>query len=515
MMHRYLSVDEMISIEKASDLAGHTYPKMMAFAGKSLAEEIIKAFADIEASTALGLVGSGNNGGDTLIALKILLDLGWDCSAYLTSDRKEDLLTSDFIHAGGQIYQLSEDADLQQLRWLVLENEILLDGLLGTGIRLPLREPVSEVLKVVGESLDQAEIKPKIVAVDCPSGVDCDSGNASELCLAADLTVCMAAVKQGMLKLPAYSCLGKLVVGNIGLHDDLPELTKITRFVLDEEFAFQVLPARPLDGHKGTFGTVLIVAGSKNFPGAALLAGKSAFRIGAGWVNIAVLDELQPYLVTGFPEATWLSLPGDETGLSAKSASRLHRSISKETAMLVGPGLGVESGAQEFMVELLSQELLPLIVDADGLKLLSGIDDWWKKIPTESILTPHPGEMSIMTSLSVAEIQESRVDIAEHFANKWGHVVVLKGAFTVIAEPGGKTAILPVASPALARAGTGDVLAGMISGLRAQRVSAFDSAAAGVWLHAAAGLAAAESLGSTAGVLAGDLIDQLPGLLPY
>ena len=515
MMDRYLSVDEMISIEKASDSAGHSYPKMMAFAGKSLAEEVIKAYGEIEAATVLGLVGSGNNGGDTLVALKLLLDLGWDCSAYLTSGREEDHLTSDFIEAGGQIYKLSEDADFHQLRWLVLESDILLDGLLGTGIRLPLREPVSKVLKIVGESLDQAEINPKIVAVDCPSGVDCDSGNASELCLTADLTVCMAAVKQGLLKLPAYSYLGKLVVGDIGLNDDLPELIRITRFVLDEEFAFQVLPERPLDGHKGTFGTVLIVAGSKNLPGAALLAGKSAFRIGAGWVNIAVLDELQPYLVTGFPEATWLPLPGDEHGLSAKSANELHRSMSKETAMLVGPGLGVETGAQEFMAELLSQELIPLVVDADGLKLLSGIDDWWKKIPAESILTPHPGEMSILTSLSIADIQDSRVEIAEHFAKKWGQVVVLKGAFTVVAEPGGETAILPVASPALARAGTGDVLAGMITGLRAQGVSAFGSASAGVWLHAAAGLAAAESLGSTAGVLAGDLIDQLPGLLPY
>ena len=344
MMDRYLSVDEMISIEKASDSAGHSYPKMMAFAGKSLAEEVIKAYGEIEAATVLGLVGSGNNGGDTLVALKLLLDLGWDRSAYLTSGREEDPLTSDFIEAGGQIYKLSEDADFHQLRWLVLESDILLDGLLGTGIRLPLREPVSKVLKIVGESLDQAEINPKIVAVDCPSGVDCDSGNASELCLTADLTVCMAAVKQGLLKLPAYSYLGKLVVGDIGLNDDLPELIRITRFVLDEEFAFQVLPERPLDGHKGTFGTVLIVAGSKNLPGAALFAGKSAFRIGAGWVNIAVLDELQPYLVTGFPEATWLPLPGDEHGLSAKSANELHRSMSKETAMLVGPGLGWKLG---------------------------------------------------------------------------------------------------------------------------------------------------------------------------
>jgi len=515
VMERYVSVGEMISIERASDAMGHTYPKMMAFAGKSLAEEIMDMYGDFEAVSVLGLVGSGNNGGDALVALKLLLELGWDCCAYLTSDRGEDPLVFDFLKSGGTIHKLSEDVGLRQLRWLVVENDILLDGLLGTGIRLPLREPISEVLQIVGESLDQAEIKPKVVAVDCPSGIDCDTGRASELCLAADLTVCMAAVKQGLLKLPAYAYLGKLVVGDIGLPENLPELIEINRFVLDQDYALEVIPERPLDGHKGTFGTVLIVAGSRNLPGAALLAGKSAFRIGAGWVNIAVLDEIQPFLIGAFPEATWLALPGDATGLNGNSARELHRSIGKETAMLVGPGLGVDSGVQGFMTELLSKELIPLVVDADGLKLLSGIDEWWRKIPEESILTPHPGEMSILTGMEISEIQENRIEIAEHYAKKWGHVVVLKGAFTVVAEPGGMTAILPVASPALARAGTGDVLAGMITGLRAQGASPFDAAAAGVWLHAEAGLAAAQSLGSTAGVLAGDLIDQLPGLLPY
>jgi NAD(P)H-hydrate epimerase len=159
--------------------------------------------------------------------------------------------------------------------------------------------------------------------------------------------------------------------------------------------------------------------------------------------------------------------------LAGNSARELHRSIGKETAMLVGPGLGVDSGVQGFMTELLSKELIPLVVDADGLKLLSGIDEWWRKIPEESILTPHPGEMSILTGVEISEIQENRIEIAEHYAKKWGHVVVLKGAFTVVAEPGGMTAILPVASPALARAGTGDVLAGMITGLRAQGASPF------------------------------------------
>ena len=275
-MDRYLSVAEMIAVEKAADAAGHTYDKMMAAAGKSLAEEVIKAFGYLENPSALGLVGSGNNGGDTLVALELLLGLGWSCSAYLAADRVGDPLTAKFIESGGKVIRLTGDDHFDQLRWQVMGCDVVLDGLLGTGIKLPLRPPIPELLKVVGESLDNSETKPKVVAVDCPSGVDCDSGEAAKECLPADLTVCMAAVKQGLLKLPAYGYLGDLVVGEIGLPDDLKEMISISRFVIDQEYVEDILPERPMDGYKGTFGTALVIAGSIQLPGAALMAGKSA-----------------------------------------------------------------------------------------------------------------------------------------------------------------------------------------------------------------------------------------------
>jgi NAD(P)H-hydrate epimerase len=514
-MDRYLSVAEMISIEKAADAMGHTYAKMMAFAGKSLAEAILNFYGHLEKPPVLGLVGSGNNGGDALVALKLLLDIGWECTAYLTSDRVGDELLVNFVEAGGKVSQISDDEHYHQLRGLVIDCDLLVDGLLGTGIRLPLRAPISEVLEIVGDSLDQSDPRPKIVAVDCPSGIDCDHGNAGKECLHADLTVCMAAVKQGLLKLPAYAYLGHLIVGNIGLPEDLPELKSVNRYVLDQEYVNSVLPERTLDSYKGTFGTVLVIAGSKNLPGAALLAGKAAFRSGAGWVNMAVLENLQPHLIGAFPEATWLPLRGNSYGFILENAQEILDSLSKETAILLGPGLGMGVGVQEFLGELISENLPPLIIDADGLKILSDLEEWWKKIPEKSILTPHPGEMSALTGLSSKEIQDNRIAVTEQYARLWGHIVVLKGAFTVVTDPDGKTVILPVATAALARAGAGDVLAGLISGLRAQGIPAFDSAAAGVWLHAQAGLAAAEVQGSTAGVLAGDLIDMLPGLLPF
>ena len=511
-MEKYLSVAEMIAVEKASDAIGHTYPMMMAHAGRSLAEVVLQT----QMSSVLGLIGKGNNGGDALVAMADLLDAGWRAVAYLTAQRENDPLLDEFVAKGGQVKIHNADVNFQdELVSQIVKGEVLLDGLLGTGIKLPLRPPVPEILAVIKKYLEESEHPPIVIAVDCPSGVDCDTGEVPEDCLEADITVCMAAVKQGLLMLPAYKYLGDLIVGNIGVSPYLREWQQINRYVLDQDFIETVLPERGLDSHKGTFGTALVVAGSRNYAGAALLAGKAAFRSGAGWVKIAIPELLHPYLVSSFIEATWVPLPGNQWGFCEKDAAILHQSMDKETAVLLGPGFGQTDDVTAFVHAFVKPDLPPTVVDADGLKLLSKLDHWWDHLPPHTILTPHPGEMSIITGLPVSDIQADRVAAAEHYAREWNHIVVLKGAFTVIAEPDGKTAILPVATPALARAGTGDVLAGIITGLLAQKMVPFDAAAAGVWLHAQAGLAAAEERGSTAGVLAGDLIEILPELLIY
>jgi hydroxyethylthiazole kinase-like uncharacterized protein yjeF len=513
MMEKYLSIAEMITVEKAADAAGHSYEKMMACAGASLAEEILTAYSYYENKEILALVGSGNNGGDALVALKKMLQKGWHANAYLTSKRENDRLVTDFLQHGGRVDYLDDDPDISNLAALVTKSDVLVDGLLGTGIRLPLKAPIPEVLAAANLALDACEQKPAVVAVDCPSGVDCDSGEAAEECIPADLTVSMAAVKQGLLKLPAFGLSGKLVIGDIGLPEGLPEWEEIKRVVLDAS-VLENLPKRPLNAHKGTFGTALVVAGSRSFSGAALLAGKAAFRSGAGWVEMAVPEEIQLALVGAFQEATWLPLPNTDGAIAENAADVIKAQLAKETAALIGPGFGQHQSTKKFLDNLLSAELPPLVIDADGLKLTSQLKEWWARIPALSILTPHPGEMSVLCGLSVEEIQADRAATAEGFSKQWGHVVVLKGAFTVVADPEGRTAILPVATPALARAGTGDVLAGIIVGLRAQGMEAFEAACAGVWLHAQAGLLAAAEVGSTAGVLAGDLIEVLPWLLP-
>lgn len=509
-MAKLVSVADMLSVEKAADASRLSYEQMMENAGSSLANHVIAHSHKLNKS-ALGLIGLGNNGGDALIALEILAKAGWKTTAYLVKREEDERYVKRANKAGTVVVTAGKSAS--KLVKLLPKHSVLLDGLLGTGIRLPLREPFSTILGQTKEFLAHQKNKPFVVAVDCPSGMDTDSGDIPPEMLKADLTVSMAAVKRGMLTLPAFGYLGELAVGEIGLPADLPEWKSIQHYAIDEEMVRTVLPTRPLDAHKGTFGSALIVAGSNRFPGAALLSGEAAYRSGVGLVTIAAPESIQPSLAGHLREATWLPLPEEFGWISAAGASLVMSLLDRVTALLLGPGFGQQAATGKFIDGFLSPKLPSLVIDADALKLMSGLDGWHNRLPVDTVLTPHPGEMSIMTGLSTDEIQSARADTAEKYARQWNVILVLKGAFTIVAAPDGRLASLPLASPALARAGTGDVLSGLITGLRAQGVPAFGAACAAVWLHGQAGLRAAALMGGTAGVLAGDLIAEIPDLI--
>jgi NAD(P)H-hydrate epimerase len=498
---KLVTVAQMRAIEVAADATGHSYAAMMAAAGKSLADHI--AGHSRKGGRIVGLVGSGNNGGDTLVALAHLARRGYKASAFIVPSRKRDAYLTRAKTAGVAIVSSQSSLTKQ-----IAKADVIVDGLLGTGIRLPLRDDAAELLEAVGKALGKRDEKPLVVAVDCPSGMDCDTGQVAPQALRADLTVTMAAAKQGMLTLDAHEYICKLVAADIGLPSDLPEWKSIRRFVIDEEMAMAALRPRPPSAHKGTFGTALVVAGSRRYPGAALLAGEAAYRSGAGLVTIATVESMQPSLAGHLREATWMPLAERDGWIASEAAKQVAENLGRATAVLIGPGLGQEETTGDFLSALLVDLKLPCVFDADALKLLTRIPDWHKLAPADSVLTPHPGEMAILTGLTNKEVQADRIAIAEKFAKQWGHIVVLKGAFTVVAAPDGHTAVTPLATAALARAGTGDVLAGIITGLRAQGVPAFEAACSGVYLHGMAGLRAAERRG-LGSVLAGDLLAQL------
>ena len=533
---KLVTVSQMQAIEKEADAGGLSYDQMMVNAGQGLADILFDLFEDDKETEIVGLVGPGNNGGDTLIALAELAGEGWKARAYLAKRKKDDLVKR-FTEAGGEV--LSGENAFEKLAEAIGTADVLLDGVLGTGVKLPLKKDVAELLSEINDLLDGLDQAPLVVAVDCPSGVDCDSGEVADETIAADLTITMAAVKQGLLQLPAFEYVGDLEVVDIGLSDDLSSLKDLNVHVAEADSVAAMLPERSLDSHKGTFGTALIAAGSVNYTGAALLAGEAAYRVGAGLVTLAVPASLHSTLAGRFPEATWVLLPHEMGSIAAGGAEVLAKSFERATALLIGPGFGTENSTREFIENLIEGKYLakksvqrigfvhqesekaeenktklpPMIFDADGLKLLAQIKDWYTKIPAPAILTPHPGEMAVLTELSKDLIQEKRQEIASQYAKTWGHVVVLKGAFTVIASPDGRATVIPVATPALARAGTGDVLAGLIVGLRAQGLEAYEAAVAGAWIHAQAGLYAADDLGTTASVLAGDVLNSISDVL--
>jgi len=300
------------------------------------------------------------------------------------------------------------------------------------------------------------------------------------------------------------------MVADIDIDPKLPAVTGVTLEVATADLAHDLLPRRPPDGHKGTFGTALIAAGSIRYWGAPALAARGAFRAGAGLVTLAVPQRLRPALAGQFPEATYPAITDTDT-LGVSTANLLLASLNSYRALLVGPGLG-EAGS--FMNALLDGlrapadgPAPPLIVDADGLNLLAEIPEWPRRLPPNAILTPHPGEMARLVGRSLTAVRdEDRVTLARGCAAEWGHIVLLKGAYTVIATPDGRATLLPFANPILAVGGSGDVLSGIIVGLLAQGVEPYAAAVLGGYLHGAAGQLAADFWGD-AGLLAGELAD--------
>ena len=536
-MQKIVTTDEMRAIEKTADESGLSYDMMMQNAGKAVADAIQDRFESMKGKRVVILVGTGNNGGDGLVVGHHLLEAGAQIAVYLAKERPEG--DENLIRLKEtQILITTHQADqgLRVLKKLLQSADVVIDSLLGTGFRLPLKGSLKDLLSASNNILTKRMVRPMIIAVDCPSALDCDTGEMAEETIYADLTVTLAAAKPGLLIFPGAAAVGNLVIGDIGIPADQEVLAEIQVGLADEKTLSSWLPERPRNAHKGTFGRVIVVAGSINYPGAAELTALAAYRVGAGLVTMAVPSVIQALLAPRLPEATWILLPHELGVISENGVEILQDEISRAEAIVLGPGFGQEHPTRLFLTRLIGAEhrsqrgqigfvreglkshqkshmIPPCVIDADGLKLLTGIENWSQILPQETVLTPHPGELALMTGLSIEAIQKDRIMTARHWAKTWGHILVLKGAFTVVAAPDGRATVIPIASPALARAGTGDVLAGAIAGLRAQGLPGYEAAVLGSYIHGCAGMIAADRLGTTASVLAGEVAEAIPVVL--
>jgi NAD(P)H-hydrate epimerase len=531
----------MRALEAAANAVGITYVDMMETAGRAVAERVKALFDELEIRDprVAVLVGPGNNGGDGLVAARMIaFETTASVQVFLTRPRDDENLNR-AREAKILIIDAPTDAErgYRVLRTMIANADIVIDALLGTGTRLPIRGEVEIVLRQVDKALrDRAADRPKpklvtpsqpapngssgpiVLAVDVPTGLDADSGELDAHTLYAHETITFEAAKPGLVAPGAADAIGTLHVAALNLPESFPLRDAIKLTLTDCGTVRDMLPARPASANKGTFGKALIVAGSGNYVGAPALAGQAAYTIGAGLVSIAMPASILPIVAAHQLETTYLPLPHDSGALTLEAAAIVAHEMTAYSALLIGPGLGQASTTADFLQALLQATNFPqLIVDADGLNLLAKIDTWWQCLPHGTILTPHAGEFARLAKIEgdgdrkapeVAVAQ--RLTLAAEKAAVWGHIVVFKGAFTVIAHPDGRTAVLPFATSALARAGTGDVLAGAIVGLLAAGLAPFEAAITAGYLHGYAGVIAAERIGTSASVLASDVIVALP-----
>jgi hydroxyethylthiazole kinase-like uncharacterized protein yjeF len=512
---KVVTAEQMREIDRRAADIGLTTEILMDNAGRAVAEEIKKLIGSVAGKHILVLVGPGNNGGDGLVAGRHLADSGAEVNIYLCAKRPEGEKNLELAQQRGiTTVQHDQDRDFARFDSFLSSSDVVIDSIFGTGRSRALDGVPKEVLSRVAAA-KKKNSKLVAIAVDMPSGLDADTGAVDQSCPHVDATVTLGYPKPGLFDFPGAEWAGRIIIADIGLPPSMGE--NIPNELITEDWIKSVLPARPADANKGSFGKVLVVAGSINYIGAAYLACMGAARIGAGLVTLSTASSIQPILAAKMTEVTYVPLPESEAGIiSPKASSVLKQWLPDYEVLLMGCGLGQKAAVAEFMKSVLFSlkkgSSPDLVLDADALNTLAQIPNWWQKLSQDAILTPHPGEMARLAGVAVDEVQRHRLDIARKSAIEWRKVVVLKGAYTIVAASDGRARINPVANPGLASAGTGDVLTGVIAGLVAQGLSLFDAAACGVYLHAQAGEMVKREIGE-AGMLAGDLLPALPKVI--
>lgn len=486
---------------------------LMESAGKAIASEVAlfsraKGWLDGgRKSRWVILVGKGNNGGDGIVVARYLLDEGFHVSILYAQEPDE--LTGEAAIQRDVAQKMGIDCQVFAPKSFAWEQyDGIVDALLGTGAKGAPRGNIAMLIREANAS------RLPIISADIPSGLDADTGQIFDPCIQATRTVTLAFRKRGLAQYPGKMMAGEITVGNIGIWQGLAAQLPVQTYLLDRELfqtRLEIDPDMPRSGdtHKGTYGHLLVIAGSPQMSGAGLLASKAALRSGCGLVTWAVDHDLLQSLVGQVPEVMLLGLAGPWTqpGTIADLIGQMHG----RQAAVIGPGLGRFAGDVDWLRALWEGTDIPLVLDADALNMLADADDLtaWRKRKGAVILTPHPGEMARLSKLATAQVQANRIETARQLADLLRVHIVLKGAGTVIATPDGVTYVNPTGNPGMATGGSGDVLAGMIGSLLAQGLDADRAACLGVWLHGAAGDRAAAKRNQPYSLIASDLIEEL------
>ena len=500
--------------------------QLMEAAGKSAAEVFLEQFGR-RRTTPPGhvcvLCGKGNNGGDGLVVARYLKEEADLVDVYLFANPEQ--LEGDaaknlqrWQEVGGKIVAVTSEAEWEKHWPAIASSDVILDAILGTGIRGGASGFVARAIEDVNR-LSRNATAPRpgwIVAVDTPTGLPSDGAPADGPVIRAHLTVTFTAPKIGQMISRDAGCCGDLVVRQIGTPEALVEQVGagLLRWSGPDEFASLPL-VRPWDSYKTKYGNVLLVAGSVGKSGAAILGGHAALRAGAGLLTLAIAEPIQSIVAAAHPEYMTESLKATPQGtiaLDAVQSGRFAQLLHGKTVLGMGPGLGTHPETQELIRQVVCSVELPLVLDADGLNAFDGRgEELAKRKTTHLVVTPHPGEMARLLGVSIPEVERDRVKAATEAAQMWNACVLLKGFHTIIASPDGEVFVNTTGTPGLAKGGSGDSLTGILAALLGQfgtddlvRVVAL-----GAYLHgAAAALLTQQS--DASGVVAGDVADAIP-----
>ncbi len=500
-MKRALTSEQIARLEAAAAQSGTPVSVLMENAGAALAEEAVRWSAP--AGRFVVLCGQGNNGGDGLVAARKLAEARRAVKVEVIGRagllKGEPLRNLQLLHATGI------DPAPIPAHEPIGPGDVAIDALFGTGLN---RAPEGDYARAIGRISGWRATGAKVISADLPSGLHTDTGQAFTSCVSADATVSFGELKVGQVLEPGASLCGKLKQVPIGLPPpEDAELPGAAAFLLEEPDARERVPVRNPDSHKGTYGHVLVIAGSRGKTGAAALSGMGALRAGAGLASIATRPEAIAPVLSHAPEL--MSIPlGSEGPLGPHDLDALLRAADGKRALVVGPGIPVGSGTSALLSTLLRELEIPCLIDADGLNAFDGHLEMLRQAKAPLVLTPHPGEMARLLGKSTGEVQRDRLAAVRALAAGTNAVAVLKGARTLIGAASGTVYVNPTGNPGMATAGAGDVLSGICGGLMAQGLSPIDAAICGVFAHGLAGDLIAERTG-LAGLVASDLLDGL------
>ncbi len=485
---------------------------LMENAGRGVFESALAMLEGSAGKRVSVMAGKGNNGGDGFVAARHLKNSGFDVRVFSTA--RVSAFTGDaavnariWKKMGGETVVIGSAAALQKESSWIKHSSLVVDALLGTGLTDNVRGVAATIIDFINAA------RRPVLAVDIPSGISADTGAVLGSAVRADRTATMALSKIGLHLYPGRELAGEVDVVDIGMPALLFEDKAIKYELIDDNLIGSILRPKPADAHKGTSGRLLALAGSTGMTGAAAMAGMAALRAGAGLVTIGLPASLNPVMEVKCTEVMTLPLPEAIGGELAEASvpPAIKAALSKD-ALLLGPGLGSSEDTFKFVKGLLlsSGSDLPLLIDADALNLLSGRAGLIKRARGDKVITPHPGEASRLLGVPVSDIQADRVGAAQKLSKVTGSVAVLKGAATVVASPDGRVFINSTGNAALATAGTGDILSGMIGGLLARGYDVLGSAISGVYLHGLAADTWREEFGGTTGMTATDLLGIIP-----